>query len=724
MNRAERRQSARATRKARKQGLAPPPPKAMTADIVLDMETAVACHQKGDLINAAGLYQSVIDRFPDQPDALHFLGVIAGDMGEMEKAVKLIDRSLQLDPANAVYFNNYGNVLCQAGAALDATAAYRKAVQLAPGYGAAHNNLGIALSRCGEPEKAEKSFRRAIKLDPEYFDAHNNLGTCLYVQRRLDEAATAFRAAIDADPAQPSGYTNLANALATAGRTEEAEAQCRDALARDPDNAATHVVLGGLLEAGGRFTEAEKLFRTAITLRDDAPEAWINLGNLLRANARTAEAIDALRRAVALQPGNAMAHSNLLFTLSLDSAMTGEALLAAAKEWDKIHAAEPMSRALPHRNRPDPDRRLRVGYVSPDFRDHAVGSFLAPLFQGHDRTQVEIFAYADVVRPDARTGQFESQADHWRNSFGWSDRRLARQIRDDRIDVLIDVAGHTGGNRLLCFAERPAPVQASWLGYGGSTGMDAMGWRITDARTDPESASAHYCERLIRLPHSLFCYEPDGDAPPVETLPLDAAGHVTFGSFNNLSKVNDRAIECWATVLGGVPDSRLVVKGRGLDDAGLRRRFLEKFSAKGVTADRLDLMGYRSDKNAHLRAIGGVDIVLDTFPYTGATTTCEALWMGVPVVTLDGDRYVARMAAGLLRCIGLDDLVAADETDYVDRAAALSADPDQLRALRSSLRKRVASSPLCDAAQFNKSMEQAIRTMWHCWTDERENHVQ
>lgn len=718
MNRAERRQSARASRRARQRGRAPTPPRAMTADIVQDMERAVACHRAGDLISAARLYQGVIKRFPDQPDALHFLGVIAGEMGEVEKAVKLIDRSLQLDPGNAVYFNNYGNALRQAGAPMDATAAYRRAVQLAPDYAVAHNNLGIALSRGGELEKAERSYRRAIAIEPGYFDAHNNLGTCLYIQRRLEDAVAAFHGAIAADPGQPSGYNNLANALAMLGRPHEAEAACRTALERDPDHCGTHVVLGGLLEAAGRFSDAEAAYRTALGLREDSPAAWNNLGNLLRNQARYGEAIEALRRAVALQPGNAMAHSNLLFSLALDPDMTGAMLLDAAREWSRCHASGPWEEdAAPSRpaRRPaasDRDRRLRVGYVSPDFRDHAVGSFLAPLFEAHDRARVELFAYADVARPDARTGWFESRADGWRNAFGWPDARLAQQIRDDRIDVLIDVAGHTAGNRLLTFARRPAPVQASWLGYGGSTGMDAMGWRVTDARTDPDSAAAHYCERLVRLPHSLFCYQPDGAAPAVAPPPLDAAGHITFGSFNNLSKINDRAVACWAAVMAGLPDSRLAVKGRGFGDAAVRARFLATFAAHGVDPGRLDLIGYAADKAAHLAAIGSVDMVLDTFPYSGATTTCEALWMGVPVVTIAGDRYVARMAAGLLGCVGLDELVAADEDDYVARATALARDPDRLRRLRAGLRDRVASSPLCDAKSFAAAMEGAIRHMW------------
>ena len=723
MNRAERRKSARANRKARKQGRAPPPPRAMTADILHDMEAAVACQRSGDLIGAAGLYQSVLERFPDQPDALHLLGVIAGEMGELEKAVKLVDRSLQLDPNNAVFLNNYGNLLRQAGAAMDATAAYRRAVRIAPDYAVAHNNLGIALSRCGDTEKAEKSFRRAIEIEPAYFDAHNNLGTCLYIRRRTEASAAAFRDAITADPDQPSGYNNLANALSTLGRPDDAEAACNEAMRRNPEHCATHVVLGGLLEARGRFSDAEDTYRTALRIDDDAPEAWNNLGNLLRAEARIAEAIEAFRRAVTLQPANAMAHSNLLFSLALDPGMTGEALLAEARNWNQCHATEPATRAVLHRNTPEMTRRLRVGYVSPDFRDHAVGSFLAPLFDAHDRTQVEIFAYADVARPDARTGWFEQHADGWRNSYGWADSKLAQRIRDDRIDVLIDVAGHTGGNRLLSLAERPAPVQASWLGYGGSTGMDAMGWRITDARTDPDISSAHYSEKLVRLPDSLFCYRPDVDAPTVKPLPADKAGHVTFGSFNNLSKIDDRAVACWAQVMARVPASRLVLKGRGLDDAGLRRRFLEKFEACNIAAGRLDLIDYHPDKAAHLRAIGAVDMVLDTFPYSGATTTCEALWMGVPVVTIGGDRYVARMAAGLLGCVGLDDLVAADEADYVDRAVALASDLPRLRDLRGGLRDRVASSPLCDADGFTASLEKAIRLMWCSWCEEAQRHV-
>ena len=372
---------------------------------------------------------------------------------------------------------------------------------------------------------------------------------------------------------------NQANALAMLGRPGEAEAVCREALDKDPDHCGSYVVLGGLLEASGHFTDAEGAYRTALRLREISPESWNNLGNLLRAQGRYVEAIEAFRTAIDLQPTNAMAHSNLVFSRALDPDMTGEMLLTEAQNWYQVHAAEPIghepSRATPHLNKPDKTRRLRVGYVSPDFRDHAVGTFLQPLIAAHDHAKIEIFAFGDVARPDQQTDWFEQNVGHWRNSFGWADTRLVQKIRDDRIDVLIDVTGHTGGNRLVSLAERPAPVQASWLGYGGSTGVDGIGWHITNAYTDPDSSAAHYSERLIRLSQCLFCYSPDSAAPPIGPLPADGAGHVTFGSFNNMSKVNDRAVACWAKVMARVPKSRLVLKGQGFDDAGFRDQFLK-----------------------------------------------------------------------------------------------------------------------------------------------------
>ncbi|NKB21583.1 MAG: tetratricopeptide repeat protein [Alphaproteobacteria bacterium] len=722
MNRAQRRQTARSTKKARKQGVALPAAANMTSDIVRDMEIAVGFHQAGELTRAANLYQSVLDRYPDLPDALNFLGIIASDMGQSEKALSLVKRSLTLDPANAVYHNNHGNILRQIGSFPDAVDAYRNAIRYAPAYAVAYNNLGIALNRDGHAKDAESAFRRAIEIEPQYFDAYNNLGTGLYLQARFDEAATVFRKAVSVAPKQPSARNNLANVLAMLGKIEEAECVCRDALEIDNSHAISQVTLGGVLEAQGQFFEAEIAFRTALDLNADMPAAWNNLGNLFRVQGSPIDAINAFRRAIAMEPGNAMAHSNLLFSLALDPEVSPLSILAEARNWNTRHAAPLTKKIQPNRNKPVKDRRLRVGYVSPDFHDHAVARFLTPLYAAHDRQRVEIFSYADVARIDNQTRWFEQHSNHWCPTFGMADAQLAEKIRRDGIDVLIDVTGHTAGNRLLAFAEKPAPVQASWLGYGGSTGMDAMGWRITDSYIDPVGNDTHYCEELIRLPNSLFCYAPDENYPEIRCSPIEENGFVTFGSLNNFSKINDRTLRCWASILAAVPNARMVIKGRGLGDPQLRQRVLGVFAAKGVMADRLDLFDHLPEKHGHLSLFSKIDVMLDSFPYSGATTVCESLWMGVPTITIAGDRYVSRMASGVLNVVGLSELIAEDERTYVACARSLAAAPVRVATYRETMRERAAASPLADQNRFVAAMEDAIRHMWCKWCDEVTPH--
>tara|TARA_Y100001936_G_scaffold253585_1_gene319168 strand:- start:11896 stop:14067 length:2172 start_codon:yes stop_codon:yes gene_type:complete len=722
MNRAQRRQTSRLAKRARKRGVQPPVAANLTSDIIRDLESAVTLHQSGDLTRAAGLYQSVLDRYPDLPDALNFLGVIAGELGQAEKALELIERSLTLDPANAVYHNNHGNILRQVGAFDEAIAAYKTAVGHAPEYAVAHNNLGIALNRCGMARDAEHSFRKAIEIEPEYYEAYNNLGTGLYLQARFEEASTVFREAISVAPKELSARNNLANVMAMLGKIDDAEKQCREAISIDDSHAITQLTFGGVLEAQGRFFEAEVAFRTALDLEPNMPAAWNNLGNLFRAMGQPVDAINSFRRAIALDPSNAMAHSNLLFSLSLDPATSAMTIKGEAENWNSRHAASLKEIKKLHLNDPISDRRIRVGYVSPDFHDHAVGRFLSPLYACHGRDKVEIYSYADVARVDDQTRWFETHSDCWRRTFGQGDEQLAEQIREDKIDVLIDVAGHTAGNRLLTFARQPAPVQASWLGYGGTTGLEAMGWRITDSVTDPIENEDHYCENLIRLPDSLFCYAGDDDLPAITDPPFETAGYLTFGSLNNFSKLNDDTLRCWAEIVSAVPNSRMLIKGRGLGDQQLRQRVTAIFSAEGISPDRLDLLDHLPKKSDHLSLFSKIDIMLDTFPYSGATTICEALWMGVPVITMAGDKYVSRMAAGILKVAKLEELIAENRQSYIRLAKSLADQKNRISNYRKTLRRQVMHSPIADQKQFVTAMESVIRHMWTDWCNGVEPH--
>jgi predicted O-linked N-acetylglucosamine transferase (SPINDLY family) len=381
------------------------------------------------------------------------------------------------------------------------------------------------------------------------------------------------------------------------------------------------------------------------------------------------------------------------------------------RRWNELHA-EPLRKFVqPHTNDGDPDRRLRIGYLSADFRDHSVSRFLLPLFRNHNHEAYEIVCYSDVVKCDQVTDRLRALADRWNDTFGQTDERLADKVREDKIDILVDLAGHTAGNRLMVFARRAAPVQVTYLGYPASTGMSEMDYRLTDSFADPpgQTESLH-SETLWRLPVCNWCYEEPESAPEVRTLPADRP--IRFGTFNNLAKVSSPIMDLWAAILIAMPSSRLVIKSQGVAEESVRRRINQCFMSRGLQPDRLELRGHEPIFTSHLEAYNQLDIALDTFPYHGTTTTCEALWMGVPVVTLAGSAHVSRVGVSLLSCVDLPDLVAKSPEEYVSIAVGLAKDLPRLAELRRTLRLRMRASPLMDGARFARDIESAYRQMW------------
>ncbi len=539
--------------------------------------------------------------------------------------------------------------------------------------------LGVIRCQEGDAGQAIELIGKAIALKPDYAEAHSNLGNALNDQGRLEEAVVVYRRALELKPDLAEAHSNLGNALKDQGKADEAVAA----------------------------------YRKALELKPDYAEAHSNLGNALKDQGKVDEAVAAYRKALELKPDYADAHCNLLFCMNYDRQTSQQEILAESRRWDDVHAAPCAVDEGSHPNNPDTERRLRVGYVSPDFREHSVSYFLDPLIAGHDRRSFEVFCYSQVIKPDAKTERFRDLADVWRSTVGIADATVAERIQEDGIDILVDLAGHTGENRLLVFAARPAPVQVSWLGYPNTTGLSAMDYRLTDALADPEGdADALHSEILVRLPNGFLCFAPAADAPEIGGTPALANGHVTFGSFNNLAKVTPDVVETWARVLQRMPKSRLVIKSRPLADEETRKRYREMFGAHGITAGRVELIPRIASKSGHLGAYNRIDIGLDPFPYNGTTTTCEALWMGVPVITLRGDRHSGRVGTSILTRANLADLVAETKAVYVEKAVALANDLERLSALRGDLRSRLRMSPLCDAEAFTRDVEAAYREMW------------
>jgi protein O-GlcNAc transferase len=418
--------------------------------------------------------------------------------------------------------------------------------------------------------------------------------------------------------------------------------------------------------------------------------------------------------AVGLDPANVRAHSNWLVALHYATDYPREQLAALARVWGVRHAQPLSSARAPHTNRVDTNRRLRVGYVSGELYRHPVSYFFEALLEAHDRSQVEVTCYSNSRRSDQVTERLAALADRWRSLIDLDDAQAADLIRADGIDILVDLSGHLGNHRLLVFARKPAPVQATWMGYFDTTGVGAIDYLIGDRVVCPQAEDHLYVERVIRLPDCYLCYRPPAFAPAVTALPASSTGRIVFGSFNRLAKTNPRVLATWAELLRALPDSQLVMKGTDVNDPHVVTRLRRFFNDRGIASQRLLLLG-PSPQAEFLAAYGGVDIALDTFPYSGSTTSAEALWMGIPVVTLRGDRFVARTTETILRAVGLNELVAESETDYIRRTLALAADRDRLAQLRAGLRHRMSTSTLCNGAAFAQAMEAAYRDMWRAW---------
>jgi predicted O-linked N-acetylglucosamine transferase (SPINDLY family) len=527
-------------------------------------------------------------------------------------------------------------------------------------------------------------------------------------------AAEAFcRSALGLDPNHAPAWRLLARIALDQQQPERALECYAHILAMHPDEPDYLVDAAEVNRRAGHLGRAVELSERALALRPRDARAWHVRGSALEELDRLEESLDCLRHEVELQPGDIDVHSNLLFLLSRADLMPPEQVAAEFRRWGEVHADPLSAAAEPHRNRPEPDRPLRVGYVSADFRRHSMAYFVEPFLARHDRRAWRVYCYSNCVRPDEVTEHLRGLADEWRDIAALADDAAAQAIRADGIDILIDLSGHTRGSRLLLFARRPAPVQMTWLGYWGGTGMAAMDYRISDRYADPEGeADDQYRERLLRLPHSKWCYLPPATMPACNALPAQSRGYVTFGSFSSFPRISNETMRSWAMLLQRLPGARLRIVGapggESLD------RTLEIFEAAGVYADRLDLIE-RLPLEAYFRQYLQVDIALDPFPMNGGTTTCESLWLGVPVVSRRGRSGASRSGISLLTNAGLGHLVARSREDYVDIALRLATDLPALAQLRATLRDRLRASPLLDAEGFTRDLEALYRDAWRKW---------
>jgi protein O-GlcNAc transferase len=672
----------------------------------------IASAQGGDLETAVHYFQRALAINFNDADIHRHWGIALENQGDLSGAIARYQQALSLDPTLPATHNNLGNICKAQGDIPRAIEWYQQALQLDPSFYKARYNLGLILEEQGQTETAIDCYQKVVVLKPNLAIAHLSLGVARLTQGNVLEASNALRSSLELEPNSYKALFHLGRVLEAQGDVLAAIAHYQQVVALQPDFAPAYNNLGMLLSNQYQLTEAAATLQTALDLKPDFAEAYNNLGLVRQKQGLLKEAAQCFHQASDLAPDLKIAHSNLLFSLLYDADSTPEFVLSEALRWASGPSVITYSA---YKNAADPQRRLRVGYVSPDFRSHSVAYFIEPILAHHDRSQFEVFAYAQVPLPDAVTQRLQKLPEHWRSIVGLSDQAVVELIRSDGIDILVDLAGHTGNHRLAVFEYKPAPIQITYLGYPSTTGLAQMDYRLTDDWADPASEGDRgYTEELIRLPQGFLCYQPAKDAPEVSALPALQKGYVTLGSFNNLAKITPAVVACWVAILKVVPTAQLLLKNHSFRDDQTQKHYLQAFVAQGIEPQRVQFVGY-VEPHEHLGFYNQIDLGLDTFPYNGTTTTCEALWMGVPIVVLAGQNHAGRVGVSLLSSLGLRDLVAENPENYVAKVAKLAHDLGQFSEMRTSLRQRMASSTLCNAPQFVGELEGVYRQVWQRW---------
>jgi predicted O-linked N-acetylglucosamine transferase (SPINDLY family) len=659
-------------------------------------------------------YRRAVDLDPRYADALNNLGNAWQQEGDFDAAEACYRRSLQVNPEFATALHNLGSLRRAQGRRDEAAACYRRALQLRPDRAETYDNLGAVLHELGQLDAAVACYREGLRHNPDSTDTYNDLGNALQDQGRFAEAVDCYRRGLEQRPDDANFHNNLGNALKALEKLDEADRSYRRALELQPDHAECSYNRGILLKEQGRLDEAQACYLRALELKSDYVDAQTNLSNVWKGQGKLEEALAGYRRALELAPDAPGPLSNILLCTQYQAGVTPARLAELHAEWDRRHAAPLRSTWQPHAVSRDPQRALRLGFVSADLSGHPVGYFLIRTLEALGREACQAVCYYNSWQGDDVTQRFRAASAVWREVLGLSDAALAEQIRADGIDVLFDLAGHTAGTRILMFARKPAPIQITWIGYEGTTGLAAMDAIIADRHMIPPAAAGDYREEVLRMPDGYVCYDPPRGAAAVGPLPALAQGWVTFGSFSNPAKITPEVVALWASILNRVPRSRLVLKYRGLDDCGTGRRYAAMFAEQGIDRCRLDLRG-ASAFGAMLAEYGQVDVALDPFPFSGSATTCEALWMGVPVVTCPGETFASRHSLSHLSNIGFTETIARDRQEYVELAVGLARDLPRLAAIRAGLRQRMAASPLCDGPRFAGNLMALLRSRWQKW---------
>lgn len=695
--------------------------------------------------------RNILGRIPEDHEALYFLSAATFKKKQYVKALESIDRAISSRPNLAKLHNLRGVVLRQCGDLLGSEASFLKAIELDNRMATAYDNLGLvlrqqdrvtasiemhreavrlsekcgvfrlhlaqALEKSGHLDGAQGQFRVAAFLDPSLAEAYNGLGRLLSARGNLPGAVECFRQAIHIDKALATGHLNLGNALRRLGDPGNAATQLRTAIRLGVDPVKGYQSLGMTLRTARRCNAALRAFRKVAQLAPQRSTACLDLADTLQDMGRVRPALRAYRAALELDPYNTNARSNMLFLLTANAFLPGKKMERELQNWERYACVPKARRFREYGSRPSRRRKLRIGYVSPDFRVHVARQFFEAVLAYHDRSRFEVFCYAEVARPDHATRQAQQFADSWFTTVGVTDQELARRIHEDGIDILVDLAGHTAKNRLAMFCYKSAPVQATYLGYFGSTGVSAIDYWITDWILHPEDTREPVVENIYRLPRCAFGYGIPAHSPALD-FTRRSDGPVTFGYLNNLVKATRASVDCWGRILRACPGAKLVMRDDRFVEAETRRQWRRRFATRGVDPERVDFQP-KARHDQYLHSLQDIDIALDPFPRTGGTTTADCLWMGVPVVSLAGERYVERLSATKLSAVGLPELVAGTPDEYVDNAIRLAQDAHWRLRIKSSLRERMKHSPLCNTRDLTRSLEAAFTEMWRRYLGKR-----
>ena len=687
--------------------------KKQTLSVKQALDIAAKHHNANRLAEAENIYRKVLEKTPNQTVALHHLGLLLHQKGESKRGITFIEKALSIKPYYEYALNNLGKIYLDLGNWDMAAKNLKKAIKHKPDYDLAHNNHANAMLSMGKISEAITGYQRTLSLNPKYAEAAFNLGSAYKILGNIQKAISSYEKAIAINPKYAEAYNNLASIFSDLYEHDAAQDKLNEAIKLKPEFAYAHNNLGNVYTDLNRFTEAIECFNKSININKNFAEAYNNLGNVYKDLGKYNDAIECYNKAIKIRASYTEAKSNILFVLNFLS-VDSQKILTEAKQYGKLVTSLTKVSKEWHKPAETPSE-LKIGFVSGDFNNHPVGHFIENFIgtiANNKHSKLKLVSYYNQLYTDNVTERLKKSFYAWHSVYGLSDEELAELIRKDGINVLIDLSGHSAKNRLPVFAWKPAPIQASWLGYFATTGVSEIDYFIADKWTAPKSEEHHFTEKIWRLPETYWCFTQPTENTSIDALPALKNTFITFGCFNNLSKINNSVISLWSRVMNEIPNSKLFLKNKQLSDPRICENTLFRFSKHGINSDRIIMEGYTARAD-YLACYNRIDIALDPFPYPGGTTTIEGLWMGVPIITKEGNRFLSHAGETIAINAGLQKWIAKSDDDYIEKAITHSSDFNQLNKLRLNLRSQIISSPLFDAERFSKHFEEALWAMWN-----------